>query len=62
MSFYLDVGDITDAQRVKEPIQYLCAELQRSGSIRLVKEFSEGYTETRVFLATEQKTPEDLQP
>lgn len=62
MNFEFDCGSIADAHKIKATIEYLLIALNRGGSIRLLKEFSEGFTQTRVLLAEEQRSPNDPQP
>jgi len=60
MSVDLDASSIKDGYTVKEPIKSLCLAIPRRGSIKLLpKEFSEGFTGTRVFLAEEHAIPDD---
>lgn len=61
MAFRLDDSAIGGAS-VREPISHLCKALGRTGSIKLQAEFTEGFSNTRVFLAEERKSPEDCQP
>jgi tetratricopeptide (TPR) repeat protein len=60
MTFILDFDGIAGADEVRAAIQSLCGVLHRRGTIRLLREFSEGHTATRVFLAEEHATPGDL--
>jgi tetratricopeptide (TPR) repeat protein len=62
MSYDLDITNVLEAQSVRDPIEYLCNELELVGSIRLLMEYTDGFTPSRVFLAEQRVTPEDPQP
>jgi hypothetical protein len=62
MSHTLDLNGILNGEEVRKPINDLCQQLRRKGSIRLMTEFSDGFTKTRVFLAEERASPKDPEP
>jgi hypothetical protein len=62
MSHTLDLNGILNGEAVRKPINDLCQQLRREGSIRLITEFSGGFTKTRVFLAEERASPKDPEP
>jgi len=59
---FLELGDLRNAQLLQEPIKTLCAGIGVTGAVRLLHEFSDGFSETRVVLGQHQAGPGDLQP
>jgi tetratricopeptide (TPR) repeat protein len=59
---FLDSGTLLNAQLLQEPIKSLCAAVGIHGSIHLLHEFSDGFSETRVVLGENRSGPNDLQP
>jgi tetratricopeptide (TPR) repeat protein len=59
---FLELGTLRNAQLLQEPIKSLCAAVGLHGSIRLLHEFSDGFSETRVVLGENRSGPNDLQP
>jgi tetratricopeptide (TPR) repeat protein len=62
MAHALSLGEISDAEELRKPINDLCLALKLEGSIRLLSEFSGGFTDTRVFLAEVRASPADPGP
>lgn len=59
---FLELGTLRNAQLLQEPIKTLCAAIGLHGRIRLLHEFSDGFSETRVILGEIRSGPDDLQP
>jgi tetratricopeptide (TPR) repeat protein len=59
---FLDLGTLRNAQLLQEPIKSLCAAAGIHGAVRLLHEFSDGFSETRVVLAETRSGPNDPQP
>jgi tetratricopeptide (TPR) repeat protein len=59
---YLESESLRNADVLHEPIKTLCATVGLNGVIRLVQEFSDGFSDTRVVLAEHRSGPNDLQP
>lgn len=59
---FLELGALRDAQRLEDPIKSLCAATGLHGAIRLLREFSDGFSDTRVVLGEHRSGPNDLQP
>lgn len=59
---FIELGTLRNAQLLQEPIKTLCASIGLGGAIRLVHEFSDGFSETRVVLGEIRSGPDDLQP
>lgn len=60
MSLFIDVSQNADWAAVRAPITHLCSKIGRQGRISLLREFTEGFSPTRVFLA-EEVTPSGTQ-
>ena len=58
----VEIGTLRNAQVVHDPIKSLCSALGIQGAIRLLREFSDGFSETRVFLGELRSGPDDPQP
>jgi tetratricopeptide (TPR) repeat protein len=59
---FLDLGTLRNAQLLQEPIKSLSAAIGLHGAVRLLHEFSDGFSETRVVLAETRLGPNDPQP
>jgi tetratricopeptide (TPR) repeat protein len=59
MQHFLSLGECSDAEALRMPINNLCRALKQQGSIHLVAEFSPGFSDTRVFLAEVRASPAD---
>jgi tetratricopeptide (TPR) repeat protein len=59
---FIELGTLRNAQLLQEPIKTLCAAIELHGAIRLLHEFSDGFSETRVVLGEIRSGPDDLQP
>lgn len=59
---HIELGTLRNAQLLQEPIKSLCAAIGLRGAIRLLHEFSDGFSETRVVLGEIRSGPDDLQP
>jgi hypothetical protein len=62
MPHVLNLGDVSNGADLRKPINDLCLALKLQGSIRLLSEFSGGFTDTRVLLGEIQATPADPRP
>lgn len=59
---FLEVGTLRNAQILQDPIKCLCVAIGLRGAIQLQREFSDGFSETRVVLGEHRSGPDDPQP